>query len=64
MGIHYTSKKESIEDIVSDRQIDILLLNDTALKEKRRVRMKDYFSFCKNSTRAKGGVATQLLRNI
>ena len=54
----YTSKKESIENIVNDRQTDVLILNDTALKGKRKVRMKDYFSFAKNRLKAKGGVAT------
>ena len=53
----YISKKESIEDIVNDRETDVLLLNDTALKGKRKVKMKDYFSFCKNRIKAKGGVA-------
>ena len=54
----YTSKKASIENIVSEKQTDVLLLNETCLKGKRKVRMKDYFSFNKNRTRAKGGVAT------
>ena len=49
----FTSKKESIEEIVRARQTDVLLLNDTALKGKRKVRMKDYFSFSKNRTQAK-----------
>ena len=40
------------------RQVDVLLLIDTALKGKRKVRMNKYFSFCKNRTKAKGGVAT------
>ena len=54
----YTSKKENIADIVSDRKTDVLLLNDTALKGKRNVKMKDYFSCFKNRNKAKGGVAT------
>ena len=33
-------------------------MNETALKGKRKVRMKNYFSFCKNREKAKGGVAT------
>ena len=33
----YTSKKESIETIVNDRKVDVLLLNDTALKGQRKV---------------------------
>ena len=54
----FTSKKESIENIVNDRQTDVLLLNETALKGKRKVKMKDYFSFGKNRIKAKGGVST------
>ena len=40
----YTSKKECIEDIVKDTQTDVLLLNETNLKGKRKVRLKKYFS--------------------
>ena len=54
----YISKKASIEDIVKEKQTDILLLNETSLKGKRKVRLKNYFSFCKNRSKAKGGVAT------
>ena len=54
----YISKKESIEDIVKGREADILLLNETALKGKRKVKIKDYFSFVKNREKIKGGVAT------
>ena len=54
----YTSKKESIEDIIKERETDVLLLNETALKGKRKIRMRNYFSFCKNRVKAKGGVAT------
>ena len=54
----YTSKKESIEEIVKERGADILLLNETALKGKRKVKIKDYFSFTKNREKIKGGVAT------
>ena len=54
----YISKKESLEDIVKKREADILLLNETALKGKRKVKIKDYFSFVKNREKIKGGVAT------
>ena len=54
----FTSKKESIEEILSENKADILLLNETNLKGKRKVRIKDYFSFNKNRIKAKGGVAT------
>ena len=58
----YTSKKECIEDIVSERHADILLLN--ALKGKRKVRMKNFFSFSKKRVKAKGGVATVISNNL
>ena len=54
----YISKKESIENIVNEKQADVLLLNETALKGNRKVRMKNYFSYSKNRVKAKGGVAT------
>ena len=54
----FTSKKESVEEIVEKRHTDVLLLNDTALKGKRNVKIKNYFSYAKNRTKAKGGVAT------
>ena len=60
----YTSKKECIEDIVNERQTDVLLLNETNLKGKRKVRMKKYFSFCKNRVKAKGGVATIIANHL
>ena len=34
---------ERIEDIVNNRQTDVLLLNEIALKGKREVRMKEFF---------------------
>ena len=54
----YISKKESIEEIINEREADILLLNETALKGKRKVKIKDYFSFTTNREKIKGGVAT------
>ena len=54
----YTSKKESIDDIVSERETDVLLMNETAFKGKRKVKMKNYFSYARNRLKAKGGVAT------
>ena len=44
----FTSKKESFHDILKDKAPDILLIQETALKEKRKIKLKDYFSFCKN----------------
>ena len=54
----YTSKKDSIENIVKKKKTDVLLLNETSLKGTRKVKIKDYFSFSKNREKVKGGVAT------
>jgi hypothetical protein len=37
----YISKKDSIENIVKERKADVLLLNETSLKGKRKVKIKD-----------------------
>ena len=34
------------------------LVNETALKQKRTIKIKDHFSYCKNRDKAKGGVGT------
>ena len=57
-GFTFTSKSESIRDIIKEKQTDVLLLNETNLKGKRKVKINKYFSFCKNRSKAKGGVAT------
>ena len=54
----YSSKKESIEEIIKNKTPDVFLLNDTALNGNRKVRIKNYLSFCKNRKKFKGGVAT------
>ena len=60
----YTSKKASIENIVKLKDTDVLLLNETALKGKRKVKIKDYFSFSKNREKIKGGVATVIANHL
>ena len=56
----YTSKKESFDDIVKENapDPDIVVIQETALKEKEKKKIKDYFSFCKNREKEKGGVGT------
>ena len=54
----FTSKKESFDDIVKDENPDIIVINDTALKGTRKVKIPKYFSYTKNSEENKGGVAT------
>ena len=60
----YISKKDSIENIVNAKDTDVLLLNETALKGKRKVKIKDYFSFTKNRQKIKGGVATVIANHL
>ena len=54
----FTSKKESFDNIVKDENPDIIVINDTALKGTRKVKIPKYFSYTKNSEENKGGVAT------
>lgn len=50
----FTSKKISFEDIVKERSPDVVLVQETALKEKRKFKLRDYFSLCKNREKEKG----------
>ena len=43
----FTSKKESFDDIVKDDNPDIIVINDTALKGTRKVKIPKYFSYTK-----------------
>ena len=54
----YTSKQESFDDIVKDENPDVMVINDTALKGNRKVKIPYYFSYNKNREKSKGGVAT------
>ena len=65
----YGSKIESIKrDIIENRSPDVLLLNETLMRGERKIKMKNYVSFCKNRSVEKekgrkeggigGGVAT------
>ena len=54
----FISKQASIEEIINKKSPDVYVCNETALKGKRKVNMKDYFSFCKNREKHMGGVAT------
>ena len=58
------SKKESIKEILEVEAPDVLLLNDTALKGNRKVKIPKYFSYTKNRDKAKGGVATVITDNL
>ena len=44
----YISKQESVNSIVQYSKPDVITLNETALKGKRKVNIKGYFSYEKN----------------
>ena len=54
----YVSKQASIDEIVESKTPDVLCLNETALKGKRKIKIKNYFSFCLNKEKHMHGVAT------
>ena len=54
----YTSKKESLCEIVNSENPDVITINDTALKGNLKVKIPEYFCFAKNREKNKGGVAT------
>ena len=54
----YTSKKESLCEIVNNERPDIVTINDTALKGNLKVKIPEYYCFAKNREKNKGGVAT------
>ena len=54
----FISKQESLQDIIQSEKPDIVTLNDTALKGKRKVKIDNYFSYDKNRTKSKGGIST------
>jgi exonuclease III len=60
----YTSKKESFVNSIKERAPDILVIQETALKEKQKIKIKDYFSFCKNREKEKGGVGTVVANHL
>ena len=54
----YISKKASIDKIVATKLPDVYCINETALKGQRKIKVQNYFSFCKNREKHMGGVAT------
>jgi hypothetical protein len=54
------SKKESLENILEEKQVDVCLLNETNLRGKRKINLKNYSSFIKNHPvkQSMGGLAT------
>ena len=60
----FISKQASIEQIVKNKSLDVYLCNETALKGKRKICVKDYFSFCNNREKHMGGVATVVSNHL
>ena len=60
----YTSKKESVIEIVEKEKPDVLTLNDTNLKGKLKVKVHKYFSYNKNREKFKGGVSTVIANHL
>ena len=44
----FTSKKESFDDIIKVENPDVIVINDTALKGNRKVKIQNHFSYTKN----------------
>ena len=55
----FTSKKESSEEIINDKNSDLLIVNHTALKWTKKAKIHHYFSYTKDRLKNKGGVATE-----
>ena len=51
----FTSKAASIKQILEDKAPDVLVINETLLTGQRRIKMKDYVSYCKNRDVKEGG---------
>ena len=54
----FVSKQFSIDEILTNKNPDVYCVNETALKGKRKIKIKNYFSFCRNREKHMGGVAT------
>ena len=54
----YITKQESFREIAANEAPDMILMNYTNLKGRRKVNIPNYFSFVKNREKNKGGVAT------
>jgi hypothetical protein len=62
----FNSKKESLDNILNDRDIDVACLNETNVHGKSKINIKNYFSFTKNNPNKKsmGGIATSVKNDI
>ena len=55
----FNSKKESIENIIKDIDVDVCTLNETGLRGRNKVVLPGYISFTKNrAAKAMGGICT------
>jgi hypothetical protein len=60
----YSSKQEVWTNILKKEQPEIVTVNETLLKGKRKIKQKDYFSYCKNRERNMGGIATLVANSL
>ena len=60
----FISKQPSIDDIILNKSPDVYLFNETALKGRRKISIKNYFSFGKNREKHMGGVATVVANHL
>lgn len=57
----FNSKKESLINVVNNVKPDIITLNETGIRNRNKVIIPGYISFCKNrKLRAMGGVSTSV----
>ena len=54
----FASKQTSLQDIVDRELPDIVTLNETNMKNTRKINLKKYVSFCKNSEKNSHGIST------
>ena len=60
----FNSKKESLEKVLKDNQVDICVLNETGLRGKNKVILPGYITFTRNRVaKAMGGISTSIKDN-
>ena len=60
----FSSKCISLETIAKTKDVDIITINETHLKGKKKVELPGFESFCRNRTHASyGGIATCVKNN-
>ena len=60
----YTSKKESVNEILELEKPEVMTLNDKNLKGKLKGKVPSYLSYDKNRKKYKGGVLTIIANHL